>query len=385
VEPAIFQVFIGCAKEVDDQARFERTLYLIRRQAEKEVARSGLAQSGYFHIPSLSSRVLIYKGMFVAHQLRGYFSDLSDAALESALAMVHQRYSTNTFPAWALAHPFRFIAHNGEINSLRGNANWLKSREALFSSPLFGKHLKKLLPIIPPGASDSASLDSVVELLYHAGRSLPHCIMMLIPEAWQHHDTMPDDKRAFYEYHACTMEPWDGPATVPFSDGRVIGAVLDRNGLRPSRYTVTKDGLVVMASETGVLPIAPENIQYRGRLQPGRMFLADLEAGRIIEDEEIKGHFAARKPYRQWLTDHLISMEQLAQKCTPVPPDRDTVTDLEPWQRRLLFGYTQRWCCLPWRRRVRRPSAPWATTSRRQSSPSARDCSTTISSSSSPR
>ncbi len=341
VEPDIFQVFIGRAKSIADQDRFERTLYLIRRQAEKAVAQTGLAQSGYFHIPSLSSRTLVFKGMFVAHQLRDYFTDLTDPAMESALAMVHQRYSTNTFPAWALAHPFRFIAHNGEINSLRGNANWLKSRQALFTSPLFGKHLNKVLPVIPPGASDSASLDSVVELLYHSGRSLPHCIMMLIPEAWQHHDTMDDTKRAFYEYHACTMEPWDGPATVPFSDGRVIGAVLDRNGLRPSRYTVTKDGLVVMASETGVLPIAPEQIARRGRLEPGRMFLADLEAGRIVEDEEIKSRISGRQPYRRWLKDHLVTLSTLAEKAEPVAPALNHVSLLPMWQKQLLFGYTR--------------------------------------------
>ncbi len=341
VEPTIFQLFIGRAKSIAEQDQFERTLYLIRRQASKAIAQAGLAQGGYFHIPSLSSRTLVYKGMFVAHQLRGYFSDLHDSAMESALAMVHQRYSTNTFPAWALAHPFRFIAHNGEINSLRGNANWLKSREALFASPLFGKQIQKVPPVIPPGASDSAALDSVVELLFHAGRSLPHCIMMLIPEAWQHHATMSDTKRAFYEYHACVMEPWDGPATVPFSDGRVIGAVLDRNGLRPSRYTVTKDGLVVLASETGVLPIAPERVLHRGRLQPGRMFLADLQAGRIIEDEEIKESISTRQPYRRWLSQNLTTLEQLAAKSKPMAPEADRISSLESWRKLLLFGYTQ--------------------------------------------
>ncbi|MFZ1984756.1 MAG: glutamate synthase large subunit [Desulfatitalea sp.] len=341
VEPEIHQIFIGRSKSIQDQDHFERILFMIRRQAEKTVAHAGLAQGGYFHIPSLSSRTLIYKGMFVAHQLKDYFSDLSDAVMESAMAMVHQRYSTNTFPAWALAHPFRFIAHNGEINSLRGNLNWLKSREALFASPKFGKHMPKLLPVIRPGSSDSAALDSVVELLYHAGRSLPHCIMMLIPEAWQHHDTMSDAKRAFYEYHANAMEPWDGPATVPFSDGRVIGAVLDRNGLRPSRYTITHDGLVVLASETGVLPIAPERVKQKARLQPGRMFLADLEAGRIIEDEEIKAAVSGRQPYRRWLTENLHTLEMLAAKTTSTPPAEDSGSALPAWQRLLLYGYTQ--------------------------------------------
>jgi glutamate synthase domain-containing protein 2/glutamate synthase domain-containing protein 1/glutamate synthase domain-containing protein 3 len=341
VEPDIHQIVIARSKQLKDQDHFERVLFLIRRQAEKAVAQAGLAQGGYFHIPSLSSRTLIYKGMFVAHQLKGYFSDLCEPEMESALAMVHQRYSTNTFPAWALAHPFRFIAHNGEINSLRGNLNWLKSREALFGSPKFGKHIGKLLPIVRPGSSDSAALDSVVELLYHGGRSLPHCIMMLIPEAWQRHATMPDTKRAFYEYHACGLEPWDGPATVPFSDGRLIGAVLDRNGLRPSRYTITHDGLVVLASETGVLPIAPERVRQKGRLQPGRMFLADLSAGRIIEDEEIKAAVSGRQPYRQWLNANLATLETIAKENTGAAPEADSGPALEAWQKLLLFGYTQ--------------------------------------------
>ncbi|MBT8342787.1 MAG: glutamate synthase large subunit, partial [Desulfatitalea sp.] len=340
VAPEIFQIFVGRGRDTADQDHFERKLFLIRRQTAQAVARSGMPQRDGFHIPSLSSRTLIYKGMFVARQLKDYYTDLTDPAMESALAMVHQRYSTNTLPAWALAHPFRFIAHNGEINSLRGNANWLKSREALFASPRFGRDLNKLLPVLPPGVSDSAALDSIVELLYHTGRSLPHCIMMLIPEAWQHHETMPDGKRAFYEYHACLMEPWDGPATVPFSDGRVIGAVLDRNGLRPSRYTITKDGLVVMASETGVLPIAPENVQAKGRLRPGRMFLADLTQGRIVEDEEIKADICGRKPYRRWLGAHLITMAVLADKAVPAAPAGDAVSRLPLWRRQLLFGYT---------------------------------------------
>ncbi|RJQ79162.1 MAG: glutamate synthase subunit alpha, partial [Desulfobacteraceae bacterium] len=337
-EPAIGQVFIAADKKVKDQDHFERILYVIRRQAEKAVARAGLPQGAYFHMPSLSSRTFIYKGMLLADQLAPYFPDLSESSMESAMAMIHQRYSTNTFPSWDLAHPFRFLAHNGEINTLRGNLNWLKSREAHFAADLFGSDLSKLLPLIRPGSSDSACLDSVVELLYHSGRSLPHCIMMVIPEAWQHHDTMPEDRRAFYEYYACCMEPWDGPATVPFSDGRLIGAVLDRNGLRPSRYTITRDGLVVLASETGVLDIAPENVQKHGRLQPGRMFLADLEAGRIIDDEEIKEKISGRRPYRRWVTQNLVTWDKLARLKAPVAPPEKGTPDLHRLHH--LFGYT---------------------------------------------
>jgi glutamate synthase (NADPH/NADH) large chain len=336
-EPAIFQILIAAGEAVTDQDHFERTLYVIRRQVEKAVGRAAMPQGAAFHIPSLSSRTLIYKGMLLAYQLGPYFPDLSEAAIESAMAMVHQRYSTNTFPSWDLAHPFRFLAHNGEINTLRGNLNWLRSREAHFASERFGADLPKLLPLIRPGSSDSACLDSVVELLYHAGRSLPHCIMMLIPEAWQRHDTMPEERRAFYEYHACCMEPWDGPATVPFSDGRLIGAVLDRNGLRPSRYTVTHDGLVVLASETGVLDIDPQNVQKKGRLQPGRMFLADLEAGRIIEDEEIKAAISGRRPYRQWVLQNLKTLDKLAPSGAQAAPLEGT-TDLR--RQHHLFGYT---------------------------------------------
>ena len=336
VAPDIHQIFIGRGVNAANQAEFERKLYVIRRLVENAVQGAGLEQKSAFHIPSLSSRTFIYKGMFVADQVGGFFPDLGDASLESALAMVHQRYSTNTFPAWDLAHPFRYIAHNGEINTLRGNRNWMTSREADMASERFGSDIEKIVPVVQPGASDSASLDSVVELLYHAGRSLPHCIMMLIPEAWQHHATMPDERRAFYEYHAHCMEPWDGPATVPFSDGRYIGAVLDRNGLRPSRYTVTHDGLVVMASETGVLEIAPERVLRKGRLQPGRMFLADLKAGRIIEDDEIKAEVAGRKPYRQWLSENQLTLEMF-----PPAPEHEQEATLELRRRHHLFGFTR--------------------------------------------
>jgi glutamate synthase (NADPH) large chain len=335
-EPDIRQVWVAAGQPAHEQDCFERSLYLIRRQTEKAVAGAGLPQGAYFHITSLSSRTLIYKGMLLADQLGPYYPDLSDPELESAMAMIHQRYSTNTFPSWDLAHPFRYLAHNGEINTLRGNLNWLKSREAQMASVRFGPDLAKVLPLIRPGASDSACLDSVVELLYHSGRSLPHCIMMLIPEAWQHHEEMAENRRAFYEYHACCMEPWDGPATVPFSDGRLIGAVLDRNGLRPSRYTITHDGLVVLASETGVLDIPPSRVAQKGRLQPGRMFLIDLADGRIIEDQEIKSQIAERRPYRHWLGENLITLPASADLALPV----DSGPPQSLGRRHWLFGYT---------------------------------------------
>ena len=246
------------------------------------------ATKAFSAIPSLSSRTIVYKGLLLATQIASFYKELSDPLTASALCLVHQRFSTNTFPTWKLAHPFHFICHNGEINTLRGNTAWMDARQSMLTSPLFGDDMKKLFPIAMPGGSDSAILDNVVELLYMAGRSLPHSMAMLIPEAWDGDPTMPAARKAFYEYHASLMEPWDGPAAIAFTDGRVIGATLDRNGLRPARYLVTHDDLVVMASETGVLPVKPEEIRFKGRLQPGRMFLVDLEAGQIIPDEEIK-------------------------------------------------------------------------------------------------
>ena len=257
LEPAIYQIFVARGPGIDDSAQFERKLYIIRKVIEKFIRESDLPQAPYFHVPSLSSRTLVYKGMLLADQITAFYTDLTDPDMVSALALVHQRYSTNTFPTWDLAHPFRFLCHNGEINTLRGNVNWMNARQYLFRSNLFGDDMPKLFPIATPGASDSAVFDNAVELLYHSGRSLPHAIMMMIPEAWQKHATMDDRKRAFYEYHACMLEPWDGPASIAFSDGTCIGAVLDRNGLRPSRYTVTKDDRVIMASETGVLDVQP--------------------------------------------------------------------------------------------------------------------------------
>jgi glutamate synthase domain-containing protein 2/glutamate synthase domain-containing protein 1/glutamate synthase domain-containing protein 3 len=335
LEPVIFQIFIGRGPGVDSQAHFERRLFVIRKVIEKLVRESQLTEASYFHIPSLSSQTLVYKGMLLADQIEAYYSDLADPDMASALAIVHQRYSTNTFPTWDLAHPFRFLCHNGEINTLRGNINWMNARQWLFRSEHFGEDMAKLFPIATPGASDSAIFDNAIELLYHSGRSLPHAVMMLIPEAWEKHATMSDAKRAFYEYHACLMEPWDGPASIAFSDGTCIGAVLDRNGLRPSRYTVTKDGYVIMASETGVLEVKPENVQNKGRLQPGRMFLIDTEKGRIVDDEEIKAEIAARKPYRQWLAQNLLTFEQL-----PHPEPGSPEDSLPLIARQQAFGYT---------------------------------------------
>src|SRR4029450_10921101 len=287
-----------------------------------------------FYVPSLSSRTICYKGLLLPDQIPGFYHDLTDPLFVSALALVHQRSSTTTFPSWDRAHPYRFIAHNGEINTLRGNVNWMVARQAMFASPLFDD-VSKLFPICDPGTSDSGTSDTALELLVRTGRSLPHAVMMMIPEAWQNHESMSAAKRAFYEYHACLQEPWDGPASIAFTDGRVIGAVLDRNGLRPSRYVVTKDGFVVMASEVGVLDVTPDNVEHKDRLQPGRMFLVDTIEGRIVGDEEIKESMAARKPYRQWLDVHL---QRLADLPAPrdVPPAHTPGTLLA---RQQAFGY----------------------------------------------
>ena len=334
--PEIRQVFIGRGRATRDQAGLERKLYIIRKRIERLVRESNLNDREFFYLPSLSSRTLIYKGLLLPEQIPAFYLDLVDPDIASALALVHQRFSTNTFPSWDRAHPYRLIAHNGEINTLRGNINWMHARQSHFASPLFGDDIKKILPIIEPNGSDSAMFDNALELLVHTGRSLPHAVMMMIPEAWQNHESMSDAKKAFYEYHSSLMEPWDGPASIAFSDGSVIGAVLDRNGLRPSRYVVTKDGFVVMASEVGVLDIAPENVLHKDRLQPGRMFLVDTAQGRIIADEEIKEGMAARHPYRTWLDTNLVRQSQLPEPAVvaPVEPNGDLLT------RQQLFGYT---------------------------------------------
>jgi len=334
-EPAFKHIFIGRGANAPDGMTFERKLFVIRKRVEHAIANSGLNERGMFYIPSLSARTLIYKGMLTPSQVELMFPDLRDGLLESGLALVHSRFSTNTFPSWPLAHPYRYIAHNGEINTLRGNINWMRAREALCESPLFGADLKKILPVVVEGGSDSAAFDNVLEFLHMAGRPLPHAVLMMIPEAWSGHETMDEDRKAFYEYHGCLMEPWDGPASIAFTDGTVIGAVLDRNGLRPSRYYVTKDGLVVMASEVGVLDIPPEDVLIKERLHPGRIFLVDTAQGRIIDDAELKQLYATEHPYKDWLRQNHLSLEQLPPP--PYVPEPDHASVL---QRQQLFGYT---------------------------------------------
>jgi len=335
VMPAVRQVFVGAGRDADDADALERKLYVIRKRIEQLVRASGLAHADRFYVPSLSARTIVYKGLLLPEQIPVFYHDLSDSLFVSALALVHQRFSTNTFPSWDRAHPYRFIAHNGEINTLRGNVNWMFARQAMFRTPLFDD-VRKLFPIIDPTTSDSGQFDNALELLQRTGRSIAHAVMMMIPEAWQNHEGMSAAKRAFYEYHSCLQEPWDGPASIAFTDGRVIGAVLDRNGLRPSRYVVTKDGFVVMASEVGVLDIAPENVLHKDRLQPGRMFLIDTEQGRIVGDEELKEGMAARQPYRKWLDQNLKRLSALP-RPKHVPPAHDVETVLE---RQQAFGYT---------------------------------------------
>ncbi len=324
----------GLPGPVDDA--FERRLYIIRKCFENAIRASNIPGAGQIYIPSLSSRILIYKGMLTSEQLKPFYPDLDDASMVSALGLVHSRFSTNTFPNWELAHPFRFIAHNGEINTLRGNINWMHAREALFKSGLFGEEIKKILPVTRDGGSDSAIFDNALEMLVMSGRSLPHAVMMMIPEAWSGHESMSREKKDFYEYHSCLMEPWDGPASIAFTDGRMIGAVLDRNGLRPSRYYVTKDNLVIMASEVGVLDIPPEKVLLKGRLQPGKMFLVDIAQGRIIDDQELKLKLATEKPYGQWLKEHLVALEEIPESGEVPEPDHATVT-----KRQVVFGYSQ--------------------------------------------
>lgn len=334
-EPHIRQVFIGRSADLTDDLAFERKLYVIRKRSYTEISCSTKDGAAFWYVCSLSSRTLVYKGMLLTEQVDKYFPELKDPSMKTALALVHSRFSTNTFPSWGRSHPYRFIAHNGEINTLRGNINWMHAREALFESDAFGEDVKKILPIVDPNGSDSAMFDNVLELLVLAGRSLPHAMMMMIPEPWANHESMSDEKKAFYEYHSCLMEPWDGPACIAFTDGVRIGASLDRNGLRPSRYYVTKDDLVVMASEVGVLDFPPENIVQKGRLQPGRMFYIDTQEGRIVADDEIKDQIAGEQPYRQWLNQHLIELASLPDPEHLPEPDHKTVL-----QRQQAFGYS---------------------------------------------
>src|SRR5688572_17519082 len=337
-QPIFQHLFIAATDgALRDRARFERTLYVIRKRVEHAVdtLKINPLSRRFFYIVSLSANTLTYKGMLTARQLRPMFPDLTNPELVSALALVHQRFSTNTFPSWPLAHPYRFIAHNGEINTLRGNINWMRARQGLLESDLFGDDLKKLLPIIREGGSDTATFDNVLELLVRAGRSLPHAILMMIPEPWSGNEEMSADRKAFYEYHSSLMEPWDGPASIAFTDGTMIGAVLDRNGLRPSRYYVTKDDLVIMASEVGVLDIPPQDVLVKERLHPGRIFLVDTAKGRIVDDEEIKGELAAQHPYGEWLTQHIIDINDLP-AARAEQPEHETV-----FSRQQAFGYTQ--------------------------------------------
>ena len=333
-QPYIEQIFIrGAFGMTEDE--LERKLYVVRKRAESEIAASDLPDKGFFYIPSLSARTIVYKGLLLAPQIAEFYDELTDPDAVSALCLVHQRFSTNTFPSWQLAHPYRYLCHNGEINTIRGNIAWMHAREQILASSVFGDDLKKLFPVIAPGGSDSASIDNAVELLTLAGRDLQHVMAMLIPEAWDADTTMPAEKKAFYEYHASLMEPWDGPAAIAFTDGRVIGATLDRNGLRPARYLVTHDDLVIMASETGVLPVKPEEVKFKGRLQPGRMLLVDTREGRIIPDQEIKQRLASRQPYGEWIKENQITLDSLPEPPRVYESDLDTII-----MRQRAFGYT---------------------------------------------
>lgn len=336
VEPVIEQVFVK-GKEGQDQKTLERKLYIIRKLAEHAIEKSDLGQKSYFYLPSLSSHTIVYKGMLMPDQVFKYFLDLQNEDVTTAVCLVHSRFSTNTFPAWDLAQPFRMIAHNGEINTVKGNRFWMAARESLFESEEYGEDIKKILPVIEEGKSDSASFDNALEMLVATGRSLPHAIMMMVPESWNDKNPIPDDLKRFYEYHATFMEPWDGPASIVFFDGRYVGGTLDRNGLRPSRYVVTKDDMIVMGSEVGVQEFEPENIAYKGRLMPGKLLLIDIKEGRITPDEEIKAQVAAQKPYKQWVADNKIDMEEIPEaKDVTVDLGEDRLTDLQN-----LYFYNQ--------------------------------------------
>ena len=334
-EPFVKQVFIGKANDQQNDQEFNIKLFIARKISEHTIYNSKLSEAQYFYLPSLSTKIIIFKGLLKPEDIKLYYKDLMDARVVTRLALVHQRFSTNTFPTWDLAQPFRYMCHNGEINTLRGNVSRMSSREGLLKSDLFGEDLKRVLPTILPGKSDSATMDMVVELLLMTGRSLPEVMMILVPEAWEKNSEMSENKRAFYEYHSCLMEPWDGPASIPFTDGSYIGAVLDRNGLRPSRYSVTKDGYVVMSSETGVLELDPENIEYHGRLEPGRMFLVNMEEGRIVNDEEIKEEIAGRHPYKKWLDKNLVHLRDIPYRECPLFLGEETLE-----KRKAVFGYS---------------------------------------------
>jgi glutamate synthase (NADPH) large chain len=335
-EPVLKQIFIGRGPDVIVPDALERKLYVIRKTASSAIQHLKLTHSREYYVPSMSCRTIIYKGLLLADQVGTYYKDLQDPRVVSAMALVHQRFSTNTFPEWPLAHPYRMVAHNGEINTVKGNFNWMRAREGVMKSPVLGDDLKKLYPISFEGQSDTAVFDNALELLVMSGYPLAHAAMMMIPEAWEQHELMDERRRAFYEYHAAMMEPWDGPAAMVFTDGRQIGATLDRNGLRPARYIVTDDDLVVLASESGVLPIPENKIVKKWRLQPGKMFLIDLEQGRIVEDDELKAQLASSRPYRQWIESVRIKLDSIALPDATVPPAADSLLD-----RQQAFGYTQ--------------------------------------------
>jgi glutamate synthase (ferredoxin) len=332
-EPFMRQVFIARSPDLSDDLAFDRKLYVIRKRSHNAIRVTGM--DPFWYPSSLSCRTMVYKGMLMPLQVGEYYPDLQDPDMESALALVHSRFSTNTFPSWERSHPYRYIAHNGEINTMRGNMNWMHARQSMFESELFGEDMQKIKPVINTDGSDSTIFDNALELLVLSGRSLPHAVMMMIPEPWTAHESMSAEKKAFYKYHSCLMEPWDGPASIAFTDGTMMGAVLDRNGLRPSRYYVTKDDLVIMASEAGVLPIEPERIAVKGRLQPGRMFLVDMEQGRIISDEEIKHKVAVEHPYREWIDQHMVALADVKDA-----PEIVEASDRSPLQQQIAFGYT---------------------------------------------
>lgn len=335
-EPFVKQLFVGKSDKKQSDFDFNLKLFTARKQAEHAIRNSKLSESSRFYLPSLSTKTIIYKGLLIPEDIKLYYTDLQDPTLVTRLALVHQRFSTNTFPTWDLAQPFRYMCHNGEINTLRGNVSRILSRQELMESDWFGEDIKSIFPIVLPGKSDSASMDMVVELLLMTGRTLPEVMMMLVPEAWEKNSEMSEAKKAFYEYNSCIMEPWDGPASIPFTDGNYIGAVLDRNGLRPSRYSVTKDGYVIMSSETGVIDLDPKNIEKHGRLEPGKMFLVDMNQGRIINDEEIKADIVTKHPYKKWLDKNLVHLADIPAKKGPIKHKEDTLD-----KRQVVFGYTQ--------------------------------------------
>ena len=334
-QPYIEQLFLGRPAGMDEEA-FECLLYRVRRRTENEIAASEIEDNGDFYVPSLSCRTIVYKGLMLAPQIEKFYYELANPLVTSALCLVHQRFSTNTFPSWKLAHPYRYVAHNGEINTIRGNVSWMNARQSVLDSPLHGDQIDKLFPVIMPEGSDSSSLDNAVEFLFQSGRSLPHVMAMLIPEAWSGNPDMDEDKRAFYEYHASLMEPWDGPAAIAFTDGRLIGATLDRNGLRPGRYVITKDDLVVLASEAGVLDVPAKDVRKKGRLQPGRMFLVDTVQQRIVSDTEIKKELAGRKPYATWLKEQQVTLDMLPEPSRLIASNPETLL-----RRQRAYGYSE--------------------------------------------